>query len=69
MEVPRNGVIPRPRCGRKLRPYRLNRPRGYDYGEVPVCGLPEDHARKDHLSEEALQRIRDNRKERRDWGN
>lgn len=33
----------KPRCGKKLRAYRLDRMRSYDFGEIPLCGLPEGH--------------------------
>jgi hypothetical protein len=47
----------RPRCGKKLRTYRLNRPRRYDFGDAPVCGLPEGHESYSNCqSEESVKR-------------
>jgi hypothetical protein len=58
-------VIKETRCGKKLRAYRLNRPREYDDGVVqPVCGLRIRHKRG-CLSEEALRGIRNREREKR----
>lgn len=51
----------KPRCRKKLLAYRLNRMRGYDFGETPVCGLPEGHKRN-CMSEEAVKRYADKQK-------
>jgi hypothetical protein len=54
----------RPRCGKKLRAYRLNRLRPYDYGATPLCGLAEGHNRRCQ-SEEAVQLLAEKRREKR----
>ena len=43
-----------------MKPYRLDRFRSYDYGTLPVCGLPEGHS-GDCMSEESLRRYREKR--------
>jgi hypothetical protein len=59
-------AVRKPRCGKKLLAYRLDRPRPYDYGEIPVCGLPEGHERyrKGCKSEEAVKREAGKKKEK-----
>jgi hypothetical protein len=54
----------KPRCGKKLRAYRLTRMRDYDYGEVPVCGLPEGHEPHQCVSGESVKRSAVKRAER-----
>jgi hypothetical protein len=50
-------------CGRKLRSYRLNRLRRYDYGETPLCGRRVNHP-GNCMSEEALERERQRRRQK-----
>ena len=51
----------KPRCGRKLKAYKLDRLRPYDYGIIPLCGRPEGH-RGYCLAGETLERGRETRK-------
>jgi hypothetical protein len=51
-------------CGKKLRSYRLNRLRRYDYGETPLCGRRVNHP-GNCMSEEALERERRRLREKR----
>lgn len=54
-----------PRCGKVLEVRRLSaRVRAYDFGEVPLCGLPEGHESYSNcVSEEVVARTREYHKE------
>ena len=52
----------KPRCGKKLRAYRLNRARSYDHGEAPVCGRAEGHESYAACKSEEVMRLEAARK-------
>ena len=57
---------PRPRCGKKMKAYNLNRVRGPGSS---VCGLPENHlGYQNCISEESLRRTQEQRRIKRSRG-